>query len=134
MEPNPTSNQVFSQPPCHSKIITSEAEADAEKQSDTKYVGVRPLSELERQLIKSKEASDAKLKQLEAEMEEVKRLTLQKRAAPAPPASPAAVVTPEPEKLEDQSTPTPPSTDETKNLKDLETEVNICWFQNRTTE
>ena len=88
-------------------------------------MGVRPLSELERQLIKSKEESDAKLKQLEAEMEEVKRLTLQKRPAPSPPALLAAVKQ-EPEKLVDQSAPTSTPTDEPKNLKDLETEVNIC--------
>ena len=59
------------------KIKAQDAENEAVKDQDPKYVGVRPLSELEKQLIKSKEESDAKLAQLQEEMEEVKRLTLQ---------------------------------------------------------
>ena len=46
---------------------------------DPKYVGVRPLSDLEKQLLKSKEDSEAKLRQLEKEIEEVKRSTLEQK-------------------------------------------------------
>ena len=86
-KPNPQMsnglNQVFPLTQSFKKQLTQikaqSAEKEAVKNQDPKYVGVRPLSELEKQLIKSKEESDAKLAQLQEEMEEVKRLTLQYR-------------------------------------------------------
>ena len=86
---------------------------------------MRPLSELEKQLLKSKEESEAKLEQLQKEIEEVKLATLrsEKRKAPEPP-----VKDDDEQVTEDQTADV--STEQKAKVKDLkEVESEVCSYK-----